>query len=164
MKVTNQIESEIKQVMESLSITYSWIDVDPDFADTENFCQKYNYPMDKSGNTILVASKRGDKKYSACIVLATTRLDVNKKVKELMQVSRLSFANAEETTGITGMLIGGVTPVALPENLPLYIDSKVMHKDYVIIGGGSRSGKIQLDPEELLKLPNAQVIEGLSKS
>ena len=81
-----------------------------------------------------------------------------------MQVSRLSFANAEETTEITGMLIGGVTPIALPEHLPLYIDSKVMNKDYVIIGGGSRSGKIQLAPEELLKLPNAQVIEGLSKS
>ena len=120
--------------------------------------------MDNSGNTILVASKRGEKKYSACIVLATTRLDVNKKVKELMQVSRLSFANAEETTAITEMLIGGVTPVGLPEHLPLYIDDKVMNKDYVIIGGGSRSGKIRLNPEELLKLPSAQVIEGLSKA
>ena len=162
--MTDNIESKIKQVMESLGITYSWIDIDPNYADTENFCQKYGYPMDNSGNTILVASKRGEKKYSACIVLATTRLDVNKKVKELMQVSRLSFANAEETTAITEMLIGGVTPVGLPEHLPLYIDDKVMNKDYVIIGGGSRSGKIRLNPEELLKLPSAQVIEGLSKA
>ena len=164
MTFDGNIESEIRQILKKLDIDYRWIDVDPDFADTENFCAKYKYPMDKSGNTILVASKRGEKRYSASIVLATTKLDVNKKVRELMQVSRLSFANSEETMEITGMLIGGVTPIGLPQNLPLYIDSKVLANDYVIIGGGSRSGKIQLNPLDLLKLPSAQVVEGLSKS
>ena len=164
MTFDGNIESEIRQILKNLDIDYRWIDVDPNFADTENFCAKYKYPMDKSGNTILVASKRGEKRYSASIVLATTKLDVNKKVRELMQVSRLSFANSEETMEITGMLIGGVTPVGLPQNLPLYIDSKVLANDYVIIGGGSRSGKIQLNPLDLLKLPSAQVVEGLSKS
>ena len=164
MTFDGYIESEIRQILKKLDIDYRWIDVDPNFADTENFCAKYKYPMDKSGNTILVASKRGEKRYSASIVLATTKLDVNKKVRELMQVSRLSFANSEETMEITGMLIGGVTPIGLPQNLPLYIDSKVLANDYVIIGGGSRSGKIQLNPLDLLKLPSAQVVEGLSKS
>ena len=164
MTFDGNIESEIRQILKNLDIDYRWIDVDPNFADTENFCAKYKYPMDKSGNTILVASKRGEKRYSASIVLATTKLDVNKKVRELMQVSRRSFANSEETMEITGMLIGGVTPIGLPQNLPLYIDSKVLANDYVIIGGGSRSGKIQLNPLDLLKLPSAQVVEGLSKS
>ena len=164
MTFDGNIESEIRQILKKLDIDYRWIDVDPNFADTENFCAKYKYPMDKSGNTILVASKRGEKRYSASIVLATTKLDVNKKVRELMQVSRLSFANSEETMEVTGMLIGGVTPIGLPQNLPLYIDSKVLANDYVIIGGGSRSGKIQLNPLDLLKLPSAQVVEGLSKS
>ena len=164
MTFDGNIESEIRQILKKLDIDYRWIDVDPNFADTESFCAKYKYPMDKSGNTILVASKRGEKRYSASIVLATSKLDVNKKVRELMQVSRLSFANSEETMEITGMLIGGVTPIGLPQNLPLYIDSKVLANDYVIIGGGSRSGKIQLNPLDLLKLPSAQVVEGLSKS
>ena len=164
MTFDGNIESEIRQILKKLDIDYRWIDVDPNFADTENFCAKYKYPMDKSGNTILVASKRGEKRYSASIVLAPSKLDVNKKVRELMQVSRLSFANSEETMEITGMLIGGVTPIGLPQNLPLYIDSKVLANDYVIIGGGSRSGKIQLNPLDLLKLPSAQVVEGLSKS
>ena len=114
MTSAGNIESEIKQTLEILGITYRWIVVDPDFAHTENFCRKYDYPMEKSGNTILVASKRGEKKYCACIVLATAKLDVNKKVKELMGVSRLSFANTEETTHLTGMMIGGVTPLAIP--------------------------------------------------
>ena len=164
MTFDGNIESEIRQILKKLDIDYKWIDVDHYFADTENFCAKYKYPMDKSGYSILVASKRGENRYSASIVLASSKLDVNKKVRELMQVSRLSFANSEETMEITGMLIGGVTPIGLPQNLPLYIDSKVLANDYVIIGGGSRSGKIQLNPLDLLKLPSAQVVEGLSKS
>ena len=81
-----------------------------------------------------------------------------------MGVSRLSFANTEETTDLTGMMIGGVTPIGLPDTLSLFIDSDVMASDYVIIGGGSRSGKIQVSPQELLKLPNSKVVPGLSKS
>ncbi len=81
-----------------------------------------------------------------------------------MEVSRLSFANAEETAHVTGMMIGGVTPIGLPDTLPVFIDSDVMTIDYVIIGGGSRSGKIQMNPQELLKLPNSKVVQGLSKT
>jgi prolyl-tRNA editing enzyme YbaK/EbsC (Cys-tRNA(Pro) deacylase) len=118
--------------------------------------------MDHSGNTIIVASKRGEKKYSACIVLGTDRLDVNKRVRGLMDVSRVSFASPDETMQLTGMMIGGVTPFALPESLPVYIDAMVMDLDYVILGGGSRSGKLKVSPSALLKIPGASVVNDLS--
>jgi len=89
---------------------------------------------------------------------------VNKKVRNLMEVSRLSFANAEATTNLTGMMIGGVTAFGLPNDLAVYVDSKVMATPRLILGGGSRSGKIVLNPKELLKNPAIQVIEGLSVS
>ena len=119
--------------------------------------------MNESGNTILVASKRGEKKYAACIVVGTDRLDVNKKVKSLLEVSRLSFANAEDTQNVTGMMIGGVTPYMLPDYIPIYIDAKVMELENLIVGGGSRSAKLKINPQELLKIPNVQVVEGLSQ-
>ena len=156
------IEDTVKSTLESLAIEYEWIEVDPDFADTASFCKKYGFGMDKSGNTIILASKRGEKKYSACIVLGTDRLDVNKKVRSLMEVSRLSFANADETMHLTGMMIGGVTPFALPESLPIYVDAMIMDLEYVILGGGSRSGKLKIAPSALLNIPSASVIEGLS--
>ena len=98
----------------------------------------------------------------ACVVLATCRLDVNHAVCDLLGVRKASFATADQTREITGMMIGGVTPFGLPDDLPLYIDSRVMVQDTVVIGGGSRSMKIRLAPEGLLRLPAARVIEGLA--
>jgi len=95
-------------------------------------------------------------------VLATTRLDVNKKVSELLAVRRLSFADAETTMEVTGMMIGGVTAFGLGD-LPVYIDAAVMEQPRVVMGGGNRSSKLLLDPKELTKLPNVVVVEGLAK-
>lgn len=163
MLSSEEIETNLKETLRNLEVIYEWIEVDPEYADTAEFCERYGFTMEESGNTIIVASKRGEKKFAACIVLGTDRLDVNKKVRNLMQVSRLSFANSEDTMEITGMMIGGVTPFMLPDSIPLYIDSKIMNSESIILGGGSRSGKLKLPPEELLKIPSAKIIEGLSQ-
>ena len=162
MSTPEEIEQRVAAQMESLGVEHEMFEIDPNFADTAAFCERYGFPMEKSGNTIVVASKRGQKKHCACIVAATDRLDVNKRVKGLMEVSRASFAGADDTMELTGMMIGGVTPFGLPSELPIYADAKLSSLDYVIIGGGSRSSKIKLAPSELGKLPNLEFIEGLS--
>jgi prolyl-tRNA editing enzyme YbaK/EbsC (Cys-tRNA(Pro) deacylase) len=96
------------------------------------------------------------------VLQASRMLDVNHKVRELMGVSRASFANAEETVRVTGMLVGGVTVFALPEGIPIYVDEPVMALEYAIVGGGGRSSKIKLAPRELLKVPGLQVVAGLT--
>jgi prolyl-tRNA editing enzyme YbaK/EbsC (Cys-tRNA(Pro) deacylase) len=162
MSTPEEIEQRVAAQMESLGVEHEMFEIDPNFADTAAFCERYGFPMEKSGNTIVVASKRGQKKHCACIVAATDRLDVNKRVKGLMEVSRASFAGADDTMELTGMMIGGVTPFGLPSELPIYADAKLSSLDYVIIGGGSRSSKIKLAPSELGKLPNLEFVEGLS--
>ena len=164
MLSSEEIEINLKETLRNLEVIYEWIEVDPEYADTAEFCERYGFTMEESGNTIIVASKRGEKKFAACIVLGMDRIDVNKKVRNLMQVSRLSFANSENTMELTGMMIGGVTPYMLPDSIPLYIDSKIMNLESIILGGGSRSGKLRLSPKELLKIPSAEIIEGLSQS
>ncbi len=162
----SEFSSQISQkVVETLNLSgsdYEIIEIDPDFADTAEFCQKYGYPLENSGNTIIVASKKDPVQYSACLVKATDRLDVNNTVRKLMGVRKLSFATREQTIVLTGMEIGGVTPFALPENLPVYIDQKVMGLEYVILGSGVRSSKVKASPEILMKSPNTQLISGLS--
>ncbi len=162
MRTLDEIEQSVVSQMESLGVEYEIFEIDPDFADTAAFCEKYGWPMENSGNTIVVASKRGQKKHCACIVAATDRLDVNKRVKGLMEVSRASFAGPEETMELTGMMIGGVTPFGLPSDIPIYADAKLEALDYVILGGGSRSSKLKIAPAELSNLPNLEFIAGLS--
>ena len=153
--------SSVLKTVSSLGVPHEVIEIDPAFADTAVFCEHYGFPMEKSGNTIIVASKKEPKLYVACVVLATTRLDVNKRVRKLMGVSKASFASAEEMNALTGMEVGGVTPFSLPEGMPLYVDSRIMELDWVILGGGGRDRKLKISPEVFYKI-GAEFIEELA--
>jgi prolyl-tRNA editing enzyme YbaK/EbsC (Cys-tRNA(Pro) deacylase) len=160
--VTSEIEQRVGESLRALGLPYELIPIDPDYADTVAFCARYGVPLERAGNTIIVASKKEPRQYSACVVQATTRLDVNHAVRRLMGVSKLSFASAEETRALTGMMIGGVTVFALPPDLPVYVDERLLELDWIILGSGSRSSKIKISPEVFRRLANAQVVSGLS--
>ena len=162
MDAATGMESQVLAALRDLGVSYELVHIDPEFADTVDFCEKYGYPLETSGNTIIVASKRGEKKYCACIVQASARLDVNHTVKRLMGVSRASFASADETMELTGMMIGGVTAFALPPDLPVYADPNLRSQEYVILGSGSRSSKLKIPPEDLGKIPGVEFVDGLA--
>ena len=157
-----EAEERVLEAATATGIPYEVVACDPDYADTARFCERYGYPPENSGNTIVVASKKEPKKYAACVVAAHRRLDVNHTVRGLMGGARLSFARSDETAAVTGMLIGGVTVFALPAEIPLYVDEALMGLEYVILGGGSRSCKIVAPPEILRRIANAEVVPGLS--
>jgi prolyl-tRNA editing enzyme YbaK/EbsC (Cys-tRNA(Pro) deacylase) len=156
-------EKPVLEALARLGVEYERLECDPEAADTAVFCARYAIPPERSANTILVASKKEPKVYAACVVLATTALDVNHAVRDLLGVSRLSFASAEETVAVTGMLVGGVTPFGLPEGLPVYVDEAVMAPEWVILGGGGRSSKIKVSPAALHRVPALKVIPGLAR-
>jgi len=156
------IDAKVTSTLDALGVVYEVHTIDPDFADTAAYCEKYGIPLAQSANTIIVASKKEPKQYCACVVLATTRLDVNHGVRKLMGVSKVSFASAEETKALTGMMIGGVTLFALPAELPIYVDDRVLACEWIIVGGGSRSTKLRLAPDGLRRLPNVTVVPGLA--
>ena len=155
------IEEKVAAALASLALEHEVIEIDPTLADTTAFCAHYGYPPEKSANTILVASKKEPRKYAVCVVLATTQLDVNRRVRSLLEVSRASFASADEMRAVTGMEVGGVTPFALPPGIPLYVDQRIALLDWIILGGGGRRTKIKITPEALVRL-GGQFIEGLA--
>jgi prolyl-tRNA editing enzyme YbaK/EbsC (Cys-tRNA(Pro) deacylase) len=157
-----EIEAAVRAELDRLGARYEWMACDPDFADTAAFCARYGVDPADSANAILVAARKDPTVRSLCLVLATTKLDVNHKVSELMGVKKLSFASAEETRAATGMLIGGVTPFGLPFPMPIYVDRRVLGRPTVVIGGGSRSSKVRVAPEVFGRLPGCQVIDGLA--
>ena len=157
------VEQRVRAVVAELDMEHEMLPCDPELADTAAFCAHYGFDLDRSANTIVVASKRPPGHYAACVVLANTRLDVNKTVRSLMEVRKLSFAPADVTAEVTGMIMGGVTPFGLPDDVPIYVDAAVMERDWVILGGGSRSLKIKISPEALLAV-GGQAITGLANA
>ncbi len=137
--------------------------IDPDLADTTAFCQAYRIGLDISANCVVVAGKRGGEvRYAACLVLATTRADVNNVVRRHLDVRKASFAPADEAVARTGMEYGGITPIGLPSDWPILIDPRVTGTPHVVIGSGVRHSKIALPGESLARLPNAVVVDGLA--
>ena len=156
------IERRVRDTLAASEFPFELIDCDPSLADTAEFCAAYGYSLDQSANTIVVASKRPRGVNAACVVLAPTRLDVNRRVREVLDVKKLSFAPPEVTADLTGMTMGGVTPIALPEGLPVLVDSRVMDSDWVIVGGGSRSLKVKLSTDYFSSLVAAQIVQDLA--
>jgi prolyl-tRNA editing enzyme YbaK/EbsC (Cys-tRNA(Pro) deacylase) len=155
-------EQAVLTVLERMSASYERIAIDPQYADTAAYCAHYGDPIERAANTLIVASRKKPRTFAACVVLATRRLDVNRRVRELLGSGRLSFAQADDMRSLTGMEVGGVTPFGLPADLPLFLDGAMMTLPWVIVGTGGRNAKLRLAPSVLAALPGAQVIEGLS--
>jgi prolyl-tRNA editing enzyme YbaK/EbsC (Cys-tRNA(Pro) deacylase) len=138
-------------------------EIDPELADTAAFCAAYQVGLDASANCVVVAGKReGQVRYAACVVLATTRADVNGVVRRQLDVRKASFAAMDTAVAETGMQYGGITPIGLPATWPVLVDAAVASAPDVIIGSGLRGSKLALPGKALAELPGAQVIEGLA--
>ena len=149
--------------LESASVDYEEMACDPELADTAAFCQAYDIPLERSANAILVASRKPEGHHALCVVLATSRLDVNGLVRRRLGVRKVSFASAELTRELTGQEIGGVTIFGLPDGMPVWIDSGVLDNDWIVVGAGSRSAKIRLDPNQLVGMEGFEIVEDLAK-
>jgi prolyl-tRNA editing enzyme YbaK/EbsC (Cys-tRNA(Pro) deacylase) len=158
----DQAEQAVVTSVERFGLPFELIACDPEHADTAAFCARYGYPAERAANTIVVVSKKEPKRYAACVVLATTRLDVNHTVRDLLGTTKCSFASPEEMNTLTGMKVGGVTAFGLPEGVPLFVDARVLDLDWVILGTGGRNGKIRIAPEVFRRISGAKVVEGLA--
>jgi prolyl-tRNA editing enzyme YbaK/EbsC (Cys-tRNA(Pro) deacylase) len=157
------VDAAVLRAMTDRGIVFEEMACDRDLADTAAFCEAYGVPLERSANTILVASRRPEGEMVACLVLATTRLDVNGVVRRRMGVKKASFADAETTRGMTGMEIGGVTIFGLPPEIPIWVDSRVLDNDWVVIGAGTRTAKLRIDPRQLEGLSGFEVVEDLGR-
>ena len=156
------VAASVAAALEELDADYSTMDCDPDLADTAVFCEHYGIPPEQSANAIVLASRRPEGVHAMFLVLATTRLDVNRTGRDLMGVKKVSFAPPDLTAEITGMVMGGVTPFGRPDDLPLFVDAAVLDHPWVVVGGGSRDMKVKVDPEVFARMPATTVVDGLA--
>lgn len=148
--------------LDELGLAYEVVPCDPDLADTATFCEAYGYAAEDTANAIVVIGKSNPPSYVMCLVLSSTRLDVNRVVRKRMGVRRASFASADQTKELTGMEIGGVTVFGSITDLPLWVDARVMQRPSLIIGGGGRDRKLLVPPATIAGHPDVTVVEDLA--
>jgi prolyl-tRNA editing enzyme YbaK/EbsC (Cys-tRNA(Pro) deacylase) len=139
-------------------------EIDPTLADTAEFCAFYGSPLAASANCVVVAGKRGEVvRYAACLVLATTRADVNGVVRKRLDARKASFAPMDDAVELTGMAYGGITPVGLPLDWPVLLSAEVAGAPELVIGSGVRHSKLLVPGDVLAKLPGAEVLDDLAR-
>jgi prolyl-tRNA editing enzyme YbaK/EbsC (Cys-tRNA(Pro) deacylase) len=153
---------DVLEDLDRLGLVYDVMDCDPALADTAQFCEAYGVAPEESANAILVASRKPEGHHAVCVALAHTRLDVNGTVRRKLGVRKLSFAPAEVTRELTGQEIGGVTIFGLPDGIPVWLDARVLTCERIVVGAGSRSAKISLDPTQLVGIAGYEFVTDLA--
>jgi len=139
-------------------------EIEPALADTAAFCERYEVALTESANCVVVAGRRdGQTRLAACMVLATTRADVNGLARRELDVRKASFAPMDQAVELTGMEYGGITPIGLPADWPVYVDAAVAATARVVIGSGVRRSKLTLPGAALASLPGAVLLAGLGR-
>jgi prolyl-tRNA editing enzyme YbaK/EbsC (Cys-tRNA(Pro) deacylase) len=146
------------------AVQVSVTEIDPELADTAAFCERYGVQLAESANCVIVSGRRGEvTTLAACVVLATTRADVNSRVRKHLDVRKISFASMDVAVSESAMEYGGITPIGLPASWPLLIDRRVVDGGDVVIGSGVRRSKLVLPGALLAEVRGAQVLDDLAQ-
>jgi prolyl-tRNA editing enzyme YbaK/EbsC (Cys-tRNA(Pro) deacylase) len=142
-----------------------WVaEIDEDLADTTAFSEAYGVPLEASANCVVVAGSRsGERRFAACVVLATTRADANTVVRKRLDVRKASFAPMDEAVELTGMAYGGITPFGVPASWPVLVDPAVLATPAVVVGSGRRESKLLVPGAALGEIAGAEALEGLGR-
>lgn len=134
-------------------------EIDPELADTQAFCARYEISEHDGANCVIVAARRGERVwYAACLVLGDERLDVNGAIRKHLEAKKASFAPMDDAITLTGMEYGGINPIGLPPEWPILVDDAVAQQPWLIIGSGLRRSKLLVSGAFVAALPNATVL------
>jgi prolyl-tRNA editing enzyme YbaK/EbsC (Cys-tRNA(Pro) deacylase) len=142
--------------------TIGVVEIDPALSETAATQETYGLEPRMLANCVVVGGKReGNERLAACVVLATTRADVNGLVRRYLDVRKASFLPMARAVELTAMEYGGITPIGLPDGWPVLVDQQVIDTDVVVLGSGVRQSKILAPGALLARLPRAEVLVDL---
>jgi prolyl-tRNA editing enzyme YbaK/EbsC (Cys-tRNA(Pro) deacylase) len=160
---TDLVAAPVAAALDASGMSVLAAPIDAELADTAAFCEHYGVLMEDSANCVIIAGRRGDTvSYAACMVLATTRADVNGVVRKRLDARKASFAAMDDAVALSGMEYGGITPIGLPSDWPVLVDAAVLQRDVVVIGSGLRRSKLALPAGAITEIPGAEAVPDLA--
>ena len=101
-----------------------------------------------------------DEKGVPMVVIVTGDKKVSEeKLMEAYGVRRVRIARPSAVRSLTGYEVGALPPVGYKRAIRTFIDPKVMTFDKVYGGGGAINALLEIDPQDIKRLTNAEVVD-----
>lgn len=140
------------------------VKIDHKYAGGEEFCEHYNIDKMDGFNCLIVSCKRKDVvKYCALLVPVGYRYDMSGVVKKYTDSRKVAVAPLDYVLEKTNMEYGSITPIGLPSEWKILIDSKINDVKYVVLGSGLKHSKLLINTKLLLSMNNVEVIDKIAK-
>ncbi|SFL94679.1 YbaK/EbsC family protein [Pelosinus propionicus] len=82
-----------------------------------------------------------------------------KKLATELEVKKIRFADAQKVEEATGFLPGGVSPIGLISEIPLFLDKSLWDFDIVYAAAGTDNSALPVSPDRLCEITGAKVID-----
>jgi Cys-tRNA(Pro)/Cys-tRNA(Cys) deacylase len=149
------ITNNVTRLLDGKKIKYTAFELPAEKLGAENSAQLLGVPADMVFKTI-VTKREQPGKYVLAVVPGSGEVDL-KLLAKVMNEKKMQVTTQAEAEKITGLLTGGISPLALiNKGFQVVIDESALKHEQIHISGGQRGLNIRLKPGDLIDLTHAR--------
>lgn len=151
MKKTNAIRWAESR---GIPVEMNEYEVDESDLGASNVAGKLNIPVERIFKTLVLRSDKGE------ILVACIPGHLELDLKALAKVSghkKVEMVHMKEIQSLTGYIRGGVSPLGMKKEYPLFIDESSLGLPFIYVSAGRRGLQMLIRPEDLVNATRARV-------
>jgi len=153
MKKTNAC-----RLLDAKGITYELAEYEVDENDLSAtaLAKKLGQDVEQIFKTLVL---RGDKTgVFVAVIPGNAEVDL-KKAAKVSGNKNCAMVQQKELLGLTGYIRGGCSPLGMKKPYPIYIHETCQLFDQIYISAGQRGLQLKLNPEDLIRMTDAEVCD-----
>ena len=155
--MVEKIQTRVTELLDQEQVTYRVLPHAEPVYTVEAAAAQRGVVREEMVKSILLRESNGQRYVMACVT-GDARLDPKAVRAHLPQGwKRLYFATAEEILSVTGCVQGAVTPLGLPEGVPVFFDEAIAHCENVSISSGDPMAGLELGSGDLIRVAGARL-------
>ena len=124
-----------------------------EFVDAQQIADQLHQPHERMYKTLVTRGKSGD--YFVFVIPIDGELDLKKAARSVGEKS-VEMIHVKDINAVTGYIRGGCTPIGMKKQYVTRISEDAGALDTMIVSGGKLGAQIELRPEDLLRVSEAE--------